>query len=62
MNAGGVLTYANECAALDFYFDRDFTESINDPKGFALGLSFRLFGSGGAEDSKASGLCAYGAQ
>lgn len=62
VTAGGVLTYEDECAALDLYLRRRFTESFNAPRGTSFGVRVRLFGAGGSEGTKASGLCAFGAQ
>lgn len=62
VSAGAVLSYEDECAGLDIYARRTFTESSDAPDGTSVGVRLRLFGAGGGEDSKASGLCAFGAQ
>lgn len=62
VNAGGVLTYEDECAGLDFYVQRQFTESLSAPRGTSVGFRVRLFGAGSGDKGKASGVCAYGAQ
>lgn len=61
VNAGGVLSYEDECAALDFYVRRQFTESFSSPRSTSFGVRVRLFGAGAAEPSRASGACAFGA-
>ncbi|MEM7523632.1 MAG: LPS assembly protein LptD [Pseudomonadota bacterium] len=61
VTAGGVLTYEDECAALDFFVRRRFTESVSAPRGTSFGLRVRLFGAGAEGESRASGTCAYGA-
>lgn len=61
VTAGGVLTYEDECAALDLFLRRQFTESFSAPRGTNFGVRVRLFGAGAADQSKASGLCAFGA-
>lgn len=61
VTAGGVLTYEDECAALDLFVRRQFTESFSAPRGTNFGVRVRLFGAGGADQSRASGLCAFGA-
>lgn len=62
VNAGGVLTYEDECAGLDLYLERRFTESLNAPRGTSVGFRVRLFGAGSNDPSKASGACAYAAE
>ena len=62
VTAGGVVTYEDECAGLDVYVRRQFTESLSSPRGTSFGLRVRLFGGGTSDQSKASGACAYGAQ
>lgn len=60
--AGAVLTYEDECAGLDLYVRRRFTESSDAPDGTSFGVRVRLFGAGGGDRNKASGACAFGAQ
>ena len=60
VNWGGVLTYEDECAGLDFYVQRQFTQSADAPRGTSVGFRVRLFGAGAGDQSKASGRCAYG--
>ncbi len=61
VTAGGVLTYEDECAALDVYVRRQFTESFSAPRGTSFGVRVRLFGAGSSDPSRASGACAFGA-
>lgn len=61
VTAGGVLSYEDECAALDVYVARRFTESDSAPRGTSFGVRVRLFGAGSGGAKRASGLCAYGA-
>ncbi|MEO1613850.1 MAG: hypothetical protein AAFU55_16065, partial [Pseudomonadota bacterium] len=60
VNAGGVLSYEDECAGLDLFVQRQFTESVSAPRGTSVGFRVRLFGAGSGDQSKASGVCAYG--
>ncbi|MEL7462475.1 MAG: LPS assembly protein LptD [Pseudomonadota bacterium] len=60
VNASGVLTYEDECAGLDLFVQRQFTESASAPRGTSVGFRVRLFGAGSGDQSKASGACAYG--
>ncbi len=62
VTAGGVLSYEDECAGLDLYVRRQFTESFSAPEGTTFGFRVRLFGAGTGSADKASGACAYGAQ
>ncbi|MEM7269873.1 MAG: LPS assembly protein LptD, partial [Pseudomonadota bacterium] len=61
VTAGAVLRYEDECAGVDIYARRRFTESVSAPRGTSVGVSVRLFGATGGNRNKASGACAYGA-
>jgi LPS-assembly protein len=57
VDAGVSLRFANECAALELFLSRDFTDSADAPASTDIGLRVRLFGladGGGAR----SGVCA----
>lgn len=61
VTAGGALSYQDECAAIDIYAKRRFAESTDTPSSTSFGVRVRLFGAGGGDRSKASGVCGYGA-
>ncbi|MEO0361032.1 MAG: LPS assembly protein LptD, partial [Pseudomonadota bacterium] len=61
VTAGGVLSYEDECAAIEAYVRRRFTESDDAPRGTSFGVRVRLFGAGSGDESRRSGACAYGA-
>lgn len=60
VTAGGALGYQDECAAIDVYVNRRFAESTDTPSSTSFGVRVRLFGAGGGDKSKASGVCGYG--
>ncbi|MEM7544619.1 MAG: LPS assembly protein LptD [Pseudomonadota bacterium] len=62
VTAGGVLSYEDECAGLDFYIRQQFAESLSTEQGTSVGVTVRLFGAGTGDPGKASNACAYGAQ
>ena len=59
VTAGAVLGYEDECAGVEFYARRRFTESVSTPEGTSVGLRVRLFGVNGGDADRASGACAY---
>ena len=59
VQAGGGLTYANECCAVDFFVKRDFTESDDAPASTSFGLVVKLFTLGNEDASEATSLTRY---
>jgi LPS-assembly protein len=45
VDAGGALAFANECAQIELFVDRDFTNSENSEDGIDIGLRVRIFGT-----------------
>jgi LPS-assembly protein len=45
VDAGGALAYRNECAQIELFVDRDFTDSENSEDSVDIGLRVRIFGT-----------------
>ncbi len=45
IRASGALAYRNECAALEIYVERDFTDTDDNPPSTNVGVRVRLFGA-----------------
>jgi LPS-assembly protein len=57
VEASAGLTFRNECAQLELYVDRDFTDSQNVEEGTSVGLRVRVFGAADGGGAR-SAVCA----
>jgi len=45
IRASGAIAFRNECSALEFYVERDFTDTTDSPPSTSVGVRVRLFGA-----------------
>ena len=51
VDVGGGITYANECCQVNFFLNRDFTESDDAPASTSVGVQVRLFTLGNQDNA-----------
>jgi LPS-assembly protein len=56
VDLAATLTYETECAALELFAGRDFTDSEDDPASTTVGLRVRLYGTADGRESR-SAVC-----